>query len=139
MVRRIISIFLAVVMLFASSQVSVAFHYCGGELHSVMLSDTEADDCCGERDCTPVQNTESTFQETPCCSNHIEQINIDDFQVSKQYNVKSDLSFFAAIAPAICEYYTYKHSVIQQIFPLGTDELIKSRADILTSICIFRI
>jgi hypothetical protein len=125
-------------MLFASSQATLVFHYCGGELHSVILADREVDDCC-ERDNIPVQKTENTLQEMPCCSNHIEQIDIDDFQVSKQYNVRNDLSFFAIIVPTLCEYYTYEYSVIQQIFPLGTDELIKSRADLLTSICIFKI
>jgi hypothetical protein len=88
-VKQTISIGLLFVLLVASVQPTVAFHFCGGTFHSVAIGSAERNDCCGnDMDTEPAGDfspggeiviSEPAF---PCCSDYTIEISTDTYQIS---------------------------------------------------------
>jgi hypothetical protein len=138
--KKVIAVFLAVITFVASSHVTVAFHYCGGEFHSVALVSATVENCCEGEDLehrSPCNGAE--FQSEKCCSNHIQQISTDDFQITKQ-----DISFksnSAIFLPVVILFQGFQD--LQKLFLIF--ERVFSPPDLnggisrIISLCVFRI
>ncbi|MDR2858881.1 MAG: hypothetical protein LBV64_00590, partial [Mediterranea sp.] len=90
--KRILSIFLILVMLTAGAHPVFAIHFCGGKLHSVSLMTNESvKPCCDESaaaDALYSGHTGSLLTEShaSCCHIQEVQISTDDYQRQAQLN-----------------------------------------------------
>ncbi|MDR2027259.1 MAG: hypothetical protein LBQ01_06860 [Prevotellaceae bacterium] len=140
--KRIISVFLLIIMAFASVRTTWDRHYCGGILRSVTLAGKSSTCCCGndkgvEQDNSPDLPKISRF----CCSDYLIDLATDSF----------DLSRFAAgtVQHIPKPFITHEDALklcrpedvlpVQYVFPPGAGEPARYNADLLTLICIFRI
>jgi len=138
--KKITAIFLLIVTLIATSHTTLAFHFCGGNLHSVALAGSEITSCCEEKESHASHESGDAIQNIPCCSNHYQEIGTDDFSNQQVVAFGNDNVFHpVAFIPApvfgwgdIPAIQTFQH-----IFPPGG--LVKLGIDLLTFICIFRI
>jgi hypothetical protein len=140
--KKIIAVFIAVVTFVASLNVTVAFHYCGGEFHSVALAATAVKGCCeGEDEHRSVgADNIAVLQGEECCSSHIQQISTDDFQITK-YDV-SFKSNNVVFLPAIILFQNLQKAFLTDIFQYvfsPPDCLFKSGIASIISLCVFRI
>ncbi len=81
--KRFTAISLAILILTISFRVSVAFHYCGGQLAQTKLVVGHGMASCGmegnDKDC---ENKSATnLHRAPCCENELSQITVDDYKV----------------------------------------------------------
>lgn len=83
--RKIYSMSLALLMLMISLKVSVDFHYCSGKLAQSKIVIGFGKAGCGmeETENSCKSSSSSSLNKTPCCENHLRQIQINDFQFSK--------------------------------------------------------
>jgi hypothetical protein len=138
--KRILSVFLLIIMAFASVQTTWNRHYCGGILRSVTLADGNSACCCGDENQIEKNNSQGLPQINKfCCSDYLLDIVTDNFDLS---HVTIGTVWFMSKA-FLCHDDSLKlsepesFSVLQYIFPPG--RLAKYNADLLTLICIFRI
>lgn len=75
--KRLVSIFLLLLMLAASVQPTLALHFCGGELHSVRLGGNLTS-CC--KNARTIGDAEGVFFQKACCANYQIDIHTDTFQ-----------------------------------------------------------
>jgi hypothetical protein len=126
--KRVLLFFLLSVMSLVAIQPTLAFHYCGGSLHSVGMTDEEPQkSCCGK---------------SACCSHYTAKLTTGDFQLPQQDStIGTDLvpnSILHVLFDTILiERDSTDSLVLQRIFPPGG--LAKYNADLLTLVCIFRI
>ncbi|MDR0814995.1 MAG: hypothetical protein LBN37_04495 [Bacteroidales bacterium] len=141
--KRIVSIFLLLLMLAASAQPTLALHFCGGTLHSVHLG-KNVPSCCKNAETTDGRNEAGTsqgilFQKT-CCANYQIDIHTDTFQTQ---DAATDIvplaSCISCLLPAFMLPDTDSDSfAVRHIFPPDY-RTVPPQADRLTQFCIFRI
>ncbi|KAA6349932.1 hypothetical protein EZS27_002671 [termite gut metagenome] len=146
--KRILSIFLILVMLTAGAHPVFAIHFCKGKLHSVsLMTNKSVKPCCGESaaaDAPYSGHTESllvTESHASCCHIQEVQISTDDYQRQAQLNTIPVLPAFESawiILNGISNRIEPDNSsTIRHLFPPGG--LNKQNLDVLASICIYRI
>ncbi|MRT16959.1 hypothetical protein F3C99_08320 [Vitellibacter sp. q18] len=97
--KKLISIFLSVLMLASSSGIAYAQHFCGGMemLSEITLGEKALS--CGMDDMsrTTTECTAETVAKEPhdCCNNHIIKIQTDDNFAKASFNLKLNKTFVA--------------------------------------------
>jgi hypothetical protein len=128
--RRIISIFLLIVVVTAGAHPTLVVHFCGGELYAVGFTDESIQPCCAG----------SMDGDTSCCRIHKIQISTDDYQ--------HEIPLVAPLLPTVENIWLTSNYALnrvkpdnslvpQHLFPPGS--LNKQSIDLLTYICIYRI
>ena len=146
--KRIISIFLTLLVLLAAVHPTLALHYCGDNLHSIkVLAEAKAASCCAhpdiqsERDAAyPGDNYLFSESMNGCCSFYYIEMSTDDFQ---QQAIDSNMPKLS-VAP-ICDLSIY--SILQgyqstpgvnlQTFPPG--DIFREGGFRLSIICTYLI
>jgi hypothetical protein len=148
-VKQTISIGLLFVLLVTSVQPTVAFHFCGGNFHSVGIGSAESNNCCGnDMDTWQAGNFspegEIIFSEPalPCCSDYTIEISTDTYQISSAPSIAptpypADFLFTPCLPYSVANNSELPVSRLQTIFPPGCIAL--HTTDLLTLICILRI
>ena len=127
-----------IVFLISGFQLTIARHFCGGELASVKISLSGIKASCGMMECVNAHNSNNPILESHCCEDQI---------LSNQ--VKSDFfpEYFNISKPQIEKHLIYANNKISDFnfnyfiskkyfFPPGkTSSVLLSQADL----CIFRI
>lgn len=160
--KRIVSIFLLLLMLVVGAHPVLAMHFCEGNLYSVsilnndiekpccaanmesMSQPEETDSCCAENSDGKSHQEESRLSKShnDCCAIQKIKISTDDYQrQEKQLNIGHVIPSFDNV------WFTLNYILnsiepdntieIRQIFPPGG--LTKQHIDLLTYICIYRI
>lgn len=80
--KRFTAISLAILILTISFRVSVAFHYCGGQLAQTKLVVGHGMASCGMDGSTKncENKSETNLHRAPCCENELAQLTVDDYQ-----------------------------------------------------------
>ncbi|MDR0866125.1 MAG: hypothetical protein LBO74_14505 [Candidatus Symbiothrix sp.] len=126
--KRVVLFFLLSVMSLVAAQPTLAFHYCGGNLRSVGMTDEDPQkSCCGK---------------SGCCSHYTVKLTTDDFQTPQQDStIETDLVpnpiWQVSLDVVLIERESTDSLVLQRIFPPGG--LATYHADLLTLVCTFRI
>lgn len=98
--KKVISIFLSVLLLASSSGVAYAQHFCGGMEMLSKITIAAKDLSCGmelaDKHC---DDTSKVSQQDHCCENHITQIQTDDDFAKAYFDVKFENSFIAECFP----------------------------------------
>jgi hypothetical protein len=125
--KRLLSIFFMLFLLLAAMHPTVVFHYCGGNLRSIGLSDNQEQSscCCGK-----------------CCSDYKVTLATDDYQTTPTVTVGTDLQTlhlapFLLTGDLFLQHPDCISNLIQPIPPPGG--LPKYGVDLLNFICVFRI
>ena len=143
--NKIIAVFLLIVTLFASTHTTLAFHYCGGSLHSVGIGAEHKKCCCDDerRHCGGEQRLcgdDAKIQTKSCCSDLFLDIETDDFTKSRLVaeNVQDFQPAMLLFGISIMEVsHRFSANSFQIVFPPGNGA--KSGIDLLLAICILRI
>ena len=140
--KKVTVLFLLIVMLFASSHATVAFHYCGGDLRSVRLGGAEEVSSCGEKEHHRSGHSETAIQQTPCCSDRYQEIDTEDYTKTQQMvPAGNDKDFHPATFashPVFGSGDLFEADSFQCAFP-PPGSFTPSGIDLLLSICILRI
>ncbi len=101
--KRLLSIFLSILMLTGSTGITMATHFCGGEAMETQLMYGHAALGCGmndmEKECERQKDSSEHLLKTEnCCANHYTTIESDDTITSKQVFQTINLKFFVAFA-----------------------------------------
>ncbi len=159
--KRIVSIFLLLLMLVVGAHPVLAMHFCEGNLHSVGILDNdieksccddmanmpqynEPQSCCAENSDATSHHKESGLSKSheDCCDIQKIKISTDDYQrQERQLNTNHILLSFDNV------WFTLNYIInsiepdntveVRQTFPPGG--LINQHVDLLTYICIYRI
>ncbi|MDR1408577.1 MAG: hypothetical protein LBJ23_11130 [Tannerella sp.] len=83
--KRMMTVFLLIVTLFASGHATLAFHYCGGNLRDVGLAGyAEAHVCCCTATHREAGGNRTGVTHTPCCADHFVSLVTDDYPAARQ-------------------------------------------------------
>ncbi|OAV71555.1 hypothetical protein Barb4_00602 [Bacteroidales bacterium Barb4] len=133
--KRTLSILLLFLTLAAAVKPTLAFHYCGGSLHSVSLTGDDLQrSCCG--------GEEEEGEAGSCCSDYTVEVATDDYQTPQQ-EVSVGISSHDLLPAFFVSDRLLKRDapddflIIQRSFPPGG--LAEYDADLLSLICVFRI
>lgn len=135
--KRIVALFLTFMLLLASTHATLAFHYCGKELHSIGIVEFQKVSCCKEKS----HSGENTLQKKSCCSNQYLKISTDDYSANQQITIGSPKDFHSVAFVSCPEWglnNVFNTTPFQRVFPPPRG-LIKSGIERLIFICIFRI
>lgn len=138
--KKFTAIFLFVVMLITSIQPIIAMHYCGDELNSLQIYQTNGiEDIC----CDDIEHHEAVISDNSCCETEVMKLSTDEYQTK---TVQPDLRIYPLSIDVL------GYAVINQ---LNTDEPVSNTflttlkfptkglylddVSILTYICIYRI
>lgn len=151
--KRIISIFLLLLMLVIGTHPVLAMHYCTGELYSFGVFNNEVEKSCCEDMEMPQQeddscHTTSDAQESNilpshenCCDIQKVELSTDDYHhQAQQFNLNNVLPSFENVWMALYLLIPTENEGItktSQYFPPGGLSL--QNIDLLTYICIYRI
>ncbi|NJO69113.1 MAG: hypothetical protein HC830_07380 [Bacteroidetes bacterium] len=135
--KKLLSILFAILMLISGMHLSVATHFCMGELASVKLSFSGTEASCGMEQQSCPKHSSLTSN---CCQNEIAFYSIDDNYEPSSYQIKNVaknhlkiMSIPVIITPDIfISYDTSKSNISPPPLAMVSDVN-------LTDICIFRI
>ncbi|GHV03383.1 hypothetical protein FACS1894159_12140 [Bacteroidia bacterium] len=91
--KRPLAILLLIIALFASTHATLALHYCGGRLHSLVVPGSSQSSCCkgGHH-----HDQSDTLRSSSCCTELWLQTGVDDLSSLRQ-DVAGDRAPLAAI------------------------------------------
>lgn len=151
--KKVISIFLLLLMLIIGAHPVIAMHYCAGELYSFGVLDNEIEKSCCEDMEMPQQDdnachTTSNIQEDNimpshenCCDIQKVELSTDDYQHQvQQFNLSNILPSYENVWLALNLLIPTENEGVtktSQYFPPGGFSL--HNIDLLTYICIYRI
>lgn len=111
--KNVIAILMIVLTLVSSTHITMALHFCNGDLQSVDLITLGDSSCCGEHKKEGSVQRIVTIQGVPCCENTHLEMDSDSYSISEQINsIKNDSDF-----PPISLIYSS-----QQLFDLEDEE-----------------
>ncbi len=95
--KKLISIFLSVLMLASTSGVAYAQHFCSGMEMASEITFGEKQLSCGEMDveATGCSENDVVGEDNHCCKNHITKIKIDDSFAKASFDLKINKAFVA--------------------------------------------
>lgn len=139
--QRTISLFLLLIILLAGMNPVLSMHYCGGDLFSVSIADSNENDhsCCAGKGA----GEESAVTCEDCCDLQQVQLSTDDYNHQQVQQIDSGL-----LHPAFTYIWVALYNLVN---PVEMDDTILARhyfppqglnrlnIDLLTSICIYRI
>ena len=113
--KNVIAILMIVLTLISSTHITMALHFCSGDLKSVDFIAVSDSSCCGEQKQHESAQSIETIQGVPCCEDsHLEKVS-DSYSISEQiYSIKNDSDF-----PPISLIYS-----LQQLLDLDDGEQI---------------
>lgn len=148
--RRVISLFLLLLMALTTVQTTWTMHFCGGSLRYFGFATGESGCCCGSMTDDEGCEKENTADGTPslhallesCCSDYTFKVSTDDYCPQEQ-NVSVEAA--QQLAPSVSFLSDYplnvlepeSQALVQHVFPPGAYAL--SGSDLLSLICILRI
>ncbi|PKA82491.1 hypothetical protein ATE92_0621 [Ulvibacter sp. MAR_2010_11] len=94
--RKIISIFLSVLLLASSSGIAYAQHFCGEYEMLSELTLGEKNLSCGMSMDIPDCETKGTSEDHDCCDNHYTQVTTDDTFAKASFEINFTKTFVAA-------------------------------------------
>ncbi len=138
--KKFTAIFLFVVMLITSIQPIIAMHYCGDELNSFQLYQTNAiEDFC----CDDLEHREAAISDSSCCETEVMKLTTDEYQTKsiqpelRIYPLSIDVLGYAVINQLNTDEPVSNTFLTTLKFP--TKGLYLDDVSILTYICIYRI
>lgn len=137
--KNILTILLAFFILLSGMQLSVARHFCGGELANVKLSFTGVADACGmESDVTACDAHE--IATSGCCKNEFTKLTVDNYFGASSIQMKEVTQPVTVLLflPIIQSLYSVD-SEIQAFIDVGTQANHIVHEVSLPKICVFRI
>jgi hypothetical protein len=109
LVKKVISISLALLMLVSNVGFTLNTHFCGGEAVETSFSIGLHNPDCGmpdmDRDCETIPSTEEQVKSKPCCENQHQLIQLDENADLQAFSTEVNPTFFVA----------FVHSFVQPI------------------------
>ena len=138
--KKFTAIFLFVVMLITSIQPIIAMHYCGDELNSLQIYQTNGiEDIC----CDDIEHHEAVISDSSCCETEVVKLSTDEYQTKsiqpelRIYPLSIDVLGYAVINQLNTDEPVSNTFLTTLKFP--TKGLYLDDVSILTYICIYRI
>ena len=138
--KKFTAIFLFVVMLITSIQPIIAMHYCGDEINSLQIYQTNGiEDIC----CDDIEHHEAVISDSSCCETEVMKLSTDEYETKTvQPEVRISAISFDLLSHAIIDQLGTTESDFSTLLttlkfpPKG---LYLDDVSILTYICIYRI
>ena len=137
--KNILTIVIASFILISGMQLSIARHFCGGELADVKLSITGTADACGME----TNNSACAAHEiatSDCCKNEFTKLSVDDYFGASSIKMKevSQPVTVLLFLPILQSLYSIE-SEVQAFTDVGTQANFIVHEVSLPKICVFRI
>jgi hypothetical protein len=138
--KRIIAVFLLIVTSFASGHATLAFHYCGGNLHDVGFYTAKHACCCQMTAHRESCGDRTGVENAPCCVNHFISLVTDDYPNARQEITLEPHHDFQPMLFAVNDLFRpcESASLLQHIFPPDSSAR-HCTAKLLHLICTYRI
>ena len=138
--KRFTAIFLFVVLLITSIQPIIAMHYCGDELNSFQLYQTNAiEDFC----CDDLEHREAAISDSSCCETEVMKLSTDEYETKTvQPEVRISAISIDLLGRAIIDQLITTESdsnTLLTTLKFPPKGLYLDDVSILTYICIYRI
>jgi hypothetical protein len=139
-VRKAASIFLAVLVLLTGLHLSIASHFCGGQLADVKISLTGKDASCGMEAESDSSFPSGKFIKTHCCTNDLTTLTVDSNyspSFAKSIDVLQKVIHISGIPlTEIVKDLAFTHYSHPILSPPG---IFRANTVELADICVFRI
>jgi len=140
MVKHLLSISFAVIILLSGMNLTIATHYCRGEIAATKISFSGKPASCGMESGTENSSSSETGITTHCCEDKIAAYTIDSNYCPSEIHLKNLTRYIlATFGMPVNVSFIYYHNPSSFLADKGPPYLITENAVSRAEICVFRI